>query len=309
MSQESFFLKKSAFTLIELLVVIAIIAILAAILFPVFAQAKTAAKKSTSISNLKQIGLAQFMYMNDYEDRFPTSYFKRFPGDLNFWVQPYMKNLEILLGPGRNISPSSLATVCGASANDAYGTWFFQPGGEDNPTNLKSIWGYGFNVGFNYDNNTGLVRTGDVTNPDGNSYTTITIGGNVTNAQYRRKPKVGINQSAVAAPASVLMEGETSGLPFLNISMDDLRTSGYVPESPCEAAARSGSFSFGGYDFLYCDGHVKYSKFNTGLNQNGYMAGSKLVQLAVTNPCSYVSSYDGGNNPENCQNGFMGSTN
>jgi prepilin-type N-terminal cleavage/methylation domain-containing protein/prepilin-type processing-associated H-X9-DG protein len=57
-----------AFTLIELLVVIAIIAILAAILFPVFAQAKAAAKKAANLSNLKQIGLATIMYSGDYDD-------------------------------------------------------------------------------------------------------------------------------------------------------------------------------------------------------------------------------------------------
>ncbi len=59
---------RNAFTLIELLVVIAIIAILAAILFPVFAQAKSAAKKTASISNLKQIGLAWTMYGTDFDD-------------------------------------------------------------------------------------------------------------------------------------------------------------------------------------------------------------------------------------------------
>ncbi|MCB8932370.1 MAG: prepilin-type N-terminal cleavage/methylation domain-containing protein [Fimbriimonadaceae bacterium] len=64
---------KRAFTLIELLVVIAIIAILAAILFPVFAQAKTAAKKAVSISNQKQIGLAVIMYASDYDDIYPRN--------------------------------------------------------------------------------------------------------------------------------------------------------------------------------------------------------------------------------------------
>lgn len=64
---------KKAFTLIELLVVIAIIAILAAILFPVFAQAKLQAKKASSISNQKQLGLALIMYTNDADDYYPRA--------------------------------------------------------------------------------------------------------------------------------------------------------------------------------------------------------------------------------------------
>ncbi|RYG24035.1 prepilin-type N-terminal cleavage/methylation domain-containing protein [bacterium] len=62
---------KRAFTLIELLVVIAIIAILAAILFPVFAQAKAAAKKTQDLSNLKNLATATQLYMGDYDDIFP----------------------------------------------------------------------------------------------------------------------------------------------------------------------------------------------------------------------------------------------
>lgn len=66
-------MRKRAFTLIELLVVIAIIAILAAILFPVFAQAKEAAKASVALSNTKQIGTATLIYTNDYDDTFPLA--------------------------------------------------------------------------------------------------------------------------------------------------------------------------------------------------------------------------------------------
>lgn len=71
---------KRAFTLIELLVVIAIIAILAAILFPVFARAKASAKKTTCLSNLKQIGTGVGMYLADNDDFYPNT------GDPYLWV-------------------------------------------------------------------------------------------------------------------------------------------------------------------------------------------------------------------------------
>src|ERR1051326_4831617 len=61
------------FTLIELLVVIAIIAILAAILFPVFAQARESARMSSCLSNLKQIGTGTMMYVQDYDEKYPNT--------------------------------------------------------------------------------------------------------------------------------------------------------------------------------------------------------------------------------------------
>ena len=75
----------NGFTLIELLVVIAIIAILAAILFPVFAQAKEAAKKSVGISNVKQLGVGYALYVNDNDDTYPNSVTER-SGPSGVWT-------------------------------------------------------------------------------------------------------------------------------------------------------------------------------------------------------------------------------
>jgi len=77
--------RKSGFTLIELLVVIAIIAILAAILFPVFARARAAARKAACLSNVKQITLALLMYADDYDETWPIWLDYRFPNCLQVW--------------------------------------------------------------------------------------------------------------------------------------------------------------------------------------------------------------------------------
>src|ERR1019366_8932950 len=94
--------KIAAFTLIDLLVVIAIIAILAAILFPVFAQAKDQAKRISSLSNTKQAGLALMMYVNGSDDVTPTveEYFAPY-SIVDYWqlLQPYSKNTSMFLCP------------------------------------------------------------------------------------------------------------------------------------------------------------------------------------------------------------------
>src|SRR5215210_7246195 len=98
---------RSAFTLIELLVVIAIIAILAAVLFPIFAQAKVAAKKTSSVSNMRQVATAYTMYTADFDDvSAPLYYFNSDTVSIpttqgfHYWpvlLMPYAKNESVFI--------------------------------------------------------------------------------------------------------------------------------------------------------------------------------------------------------------------
>ena len=89
----------TAFTLIELLVVIAIIAILAAILFPVFARARENARRSSCQSNMKQIGLGFLQYTQDYDERFPPGTDGGKGAGWAGQLQPYLKSRQILICP------------------------------------------------------------------------------------------------------------------------------------------------------------------------------------------------------------------
>lgn len=114
--------RSRAFTLIELLVVIAIIAILAAILFPVFAQAKEAAKKTTGLSNIKQQNLGCIMYSADYDDTFSMAIVNEWSDLSNkpwpILIYPYTKNYQIFLNPQGVPNP-------GWRANAADDSWQF----------------------------------------------------------------------------------------------------------------------------------------------------------------------------------------
>ncbi len=99
--------KRTGFTLIELLVVIAIIAILAAILFPVFARARENARRASCQSNLKQITLGAIQYTQDYDEKMPL-YITG--GTVSGWadsLQPYLKSTQIYQCPSETIAPSS----------------------------------------------------------------------------------------------------------------------------------------------------------------------------------------------------------
>ena len=94
--------RSTGFTLIELLVVIAIIAILAAILFPVFARAREKARQASCNSNVKQIALGMLMYIQDYDERFPRDPQPAAGSQWTFWphqLQPYIKNWQLYRCP------------------------------------------------------------------------------------------------------------------------------------------------------------------------------------------------------------------
>ena len=102
--------RRSAFTLIELLVVIAIIAILAAILFPVFAQAREKARQASCMSNMKQLNLGWIQYSSDYDETTMPSQLKSLQGAYFCWavvIQPYLKNYDVMHCPSaEDLGPS-----------------------------------------------------------------------------------------------------------------------------------------------------------------------------------------------------------
>lgn len=140
-------IRSNAFTLIELLVVIAIIAILAAILFPVFGRARENARRTSCLSNVKQIGLGIMQYVQDYDETYPQAYLETtapapsgaqwYPG-LWFWqetIYPYTKSLQIYYCPS---SPGTSETT--AAFRSHYGTNdLIIPGDDTGRTNVTKM--------------------------------------------------------------------------------------------------------------------------------------------------------------------------
>lgn len=124
--------RQTGFTLIELLVVIAIIAILSAILFPVFARARENARRTSCSSNLRQIGLAAMQYVQDYDERYPLINYPSsqapdaprelwsISGGSNQWlwpaqIYPYIKSAQVFRCPSSSYEPNPITMHYGAN--------------------------------------------------------------------------------------------------------------------------------------------------------------------------------------------------
>jgi len=182
---------RKGFTLIELLVVIAIIAILASILFPVFAKAKSAANKTSSLSNMRQVGTAFTLYLNDYDDTTPALYYYD-PNNLTlpttqgfyYWpvlILPYTKSENIFLCPADRDEDPVLA--------DSQGRGRFDPKNELH----YYIMGANPSFGMNY-----RYLNTQVNTPDPN-------GGNPTPFHF-----IGKSASVIATPSTTVFVGEAT---------------------------------------------------------------------------------------------------
>jgi len=208
-------LKKSAFTLIELLVVIAIIAILAAILFPVFAQAKRAAKGTVALSDAKEMGLAQIMYTNDYDDQFSPVVEFETAWAVQPWEylqQPYMKSWSILLDP---TGPDAQASTQTGSATNGqqfalYGMWGMPPrlAATQGNSNLGYTFGQGSAAGK-------AMTGGQIWHYDGIAGVANAPGDTFGWAGYQPYNVPSLSTTSVSSPADQVMIGQAPEFDFL----------------------------------------------------------------------------------------------
>ncbi len=245
---------KRAFTLIELLVVIAIIAIiaiLAAILFPVFAQAKEAAKKTQCLSNAKQLGLGVYQYVIDSDDVLPMGSW-RYGDQQSRWFQdvyPYIRNLGVFVCPAKTSGTGYYVPKLRAADPNGY-----VMGGPESSGN------YGMNlnlVGSPYSaSRPPAVQTDP--NPS-KSLTSIpdSSGTFLICETGRFDAKIIGNYDATTWPNTEVRSTDWNVAPpsdFTGGSVDRYR------KNDTNFLRRPAARHSGGLNVIYCDGHAKYSK-------------------------------------------------
>ena len=270
--------KRFGFTLIELLVVIAIIAILAAILFPVFAQAREKARQTACLSDQKQIGLGIMMYAQDYDETYPLSFaYGDFNTGLPQQVASYVQKVGnftadnvagVWLCPSDSITPTFNGTALGSGyVHQSYApvicTPAHRPSAPGGVNDVTAMWD-------------------DVPQQVGNTYVYL-----------------GKGMADIKDATGTIMLAENShpecrlGSNFLGIKRPYMTVAGnYYAQNQLDNGGtkwmpNNGGFHSGGWNYVYADGHVKFSKpeatIGKGVNGSGNDANG--APCTNVNPC------------------------
>lgn len=227
---------QKAFTLIELLVVIAIIAILAAILFPVFGRARENARRSSCSSNLKQIGLAFAQYAQDYDERYPGAINYAMAGESPDNAVKYNVAWDVMIAPylGFKVDPYRAPLIMQCPSDAKARKW--------------NITGRSYS----------MPGSGDWEEGKGSTPETAMMGGTLRTAGGYYQ---GRTLSEVPVPAQTLMVVENpqdtnwwannSGALCGSVEEQDTWSWDEWP-------ARGKPLHFNGYNYLFADGHVKW---------------------------------------------------
>jgi prepilin-type N-terminal cleavage/methylation domain-containing protein/prepilin-type processing-associated H-X9-DG protein len=239
--------KANAFTLIELLVVIAIIAILAAILFPVFAQAKEAAKRTACLSNTKQSGLALYMYANDVDDMVPTPYEQFTPLALvDSWqlVSPYIKSENLWFCPDDGVKNC------------------------DTDEGLPNTTGPG-DPCISFGSNWGPMQSFTLNTVEGGLYTTFQ---EVPNAYTCP----GISMTSIVNPAQMFAYGDSEDTPWYTVCLGSILSRTWLGTDSAPGGGNGTNLTSinqvrhaGKFNFAYTDGHAKLVQMAGGIWTGG----------------------------------------